>query len=104
MTAYATVKSVIFGLVVAAAIIVLANFAQRLMETRRHGRWSSCALFAVCAVGMGAGAFVEERWWLRLAYALISGILVYATFATPFEWPGFRPPADEQEEGDPRDV
>jgi hypothetical protein len=99
-------RPVLLGLTAGVLIIVLVNFALRAFRSPRHGRWTSCVLFAVCAAGFGAGIAVETRPLLRVAYALTSGLLVYAIVATVMRWPGFRPqpPQDDDEEGDSADA
>jgi hypothetical protein len=98
-------QPVLLGLAIAVMVIVLVNFATRVLESPRHGRWTSCVLFGSCAAGFGAGVFVEERPSLRLAYAVLSGFLVYAALATALHWPGFQPqpPQDQDEDKDEDD-
>ena len=84
------------------AIIVGAQLFERWMLLRRRAGWLEVALFAAAALAFGAGAaFVPDvsrpmRVWIATAAVLFA----FGSLGAAFQWPGFRPPSQDEEEDD----
>ena len=87
------------------AIIVGARLFERWMLRRRRAGWLEVAIFAAAALAFGAGAaFVPDvsrpmRVWIATAAVLFA----FGSLGAAFQWPGFRPPSQDEAEDDLED-
>ena len=83
------------------AIVVGARLFERWMRRRESG-WVEVVIFAAMALAFGAGAaFVPDvsplmRVWIAMAALLFA----LGSLGAAFQWPGFRPPSQDEAEDD----
>jgi hypothetical protein len=92
------IEPILLGIVGAVLIILLVNLALALFLSPVHGRWATGTLFAACAVALTLGALRSDLGWWRFACAVAAAFFGYAALAATFEWPGFRPPAADEDD------
>jgi hypothetical protein len=100
-----TIIPYLIGAIAALVLIAVLSVGQRFFKRRPLTRKQHSLLFICIAVQFLASAvflsIAGRPWWASALSFLAFAILVWAALGNWFEWPGFRPePDSEEEDGD----
>ena len=85
------------------AIIVGAQLFERWMLLRRRAGWLEVALFAAAALAFGAAFVPDVSPLMRVWIAMAALLFALGSLGAAFQWPGFRPPSQDEAEDDLED-
>jgi hypothetical protein len=90
---------VTIGVVSALVLIAVVHFGERYFDRHPLTHKQYSLLFAAFAALFFAGAIAcWGSWWAFAASLLVSGVNAWGALGKWFEWPGFRPEPDPEDE------